>query len=162
MFGSLMTNSTNSVALQRPLGTTSSVNSGTTSVSKRSKSHRSHRRMFVTPMTTNTIGYECRAAKIPPATAGNHAMPTCLLASSAIVTECAHRAAEQTGDTDFHYVSSPDLRRRFAQHLLVDHSMNPQVVMTVGGWNSFQAIELYLNAPSPEVVNEAFDDAGLA
>lgn len=29
-------------------------------------------------------------------------------------------------------------------------------------WDSFQAIEPYLNAPSPEVVNDAFEDAGLA
>jgi hypothetical protein len=34
--------------------------------------------------------------------------------------------------------------------------MNPRVVIQVGGWNSFQAIEPYLNAPSPEVVNAAF------
>jgi integrase len=80
----------------------------------------------------------------------------------AIVKECAQSAADATGVEDFHYVSSHDLRRRFAQRLLVDHSMNPRVVMAVGGWDSFQAIEPYLNAPSPEVVNDAFDDAGLA
>jgi hypothetical protein len=80
----------------------------------------------------------------------------------AIVKECAQRAAETTGDDDFQYVSSHDLRRRFAQRLLVDHSMNPRVVMAVGGWDSFQAIEPYLNAPSPEVVNDAFKTAGLA
>lgn len=80
----------------------------------------------------------------------------------AIVKECAHRAADATGDTDFRYVSSHDLRRRFAQRLLVDHSMNPRVVMAVGGWESFQAIEPYLNAPSPEVVNDAFEQVGLA
>jgi hypothetical protein len=32
--------------------------------------------------------------------------------------------------------------------------------MTVGGWDSFQAIEQYLNAPTPGVVNEAFEEAG--
>ena len=32
----------------------------------------------------------------------------------AIVKECAHAAADATGDNDFHYVSSHDLRRRFA------------------------------------------------
>lgn len=34
--------------------------------------------------------------------------------------------------------------------------------MAVGGWDSFQAIESYLNAPTADVVNEAFEDAGLA
>ncbi|WP_089649972.1 site-specific integrase [Halobacterium hubeiense] len=79
-----------------------------------------------------------------------------------VVKRTAERAAEETGDDDFQYVSSHDLRRRFAQRLLVDEQVNPRVVMQVGGWDSFQAIEPYLNAPTPEVVNEAFEEAGLA
>jgi integrase len=79
-----------------------------------------------------------------------------------VVKRTAERAAEETGDDDFRNVSSHDLRRRFAQRLLVDEQINPRVVMQVGGWDSFQAIEPYLNAPTPSVVNEAFEDAGLA
>ncbi|WP_049984126.1 site-specific integrase [Halorubrum sp. BV1] len=79
-----------------------------------------------------------------------------------VVKRTAKRAAEETGDEDFHYVSSHDLRRRFAQRLLVDRQMNPRVVMQVGGWDSFQAIEPYLNAPTPQVVDDAFEEAGLA
>jgi integrase len=79
-----------------------------------------------------------------------------------VVKRTAERAAEETGDDDFQYVSSHDLRRRFAQRLLVDEQVNPRVVMQVGGWDSFQAIEPYLNAPTPDVVNEAFEEAGLA
>jgi integrase len=80
----------------------------------------------------------------------------------AVVKRTAEHAAEETSDEDVHHVSSHDLRRRFAQRLLVDRQMNPRVVMQVGGWDSFQAIEPYLNAPTPEVVNDAFEDAGLA
>jgi len=80
----------------------------------------------------------------------------------AAVKRTAERAAEETGDDDFAYVSSHDLRRRFAQRLLVDKQVNPRVVMQVGGWDSFQAIEPYLNAPTPDVVNEAFEKADLA
>jgi hypothetical protein len=36
------------------------------------------------------------------------------------------------------------------------------VVMSVGGWSSFQMIELYLNEPSEEVVNRAFLRLGSA
>lgn len=79
-----------------------------------------------------------------------------------VVKRTAARAAERTGDDDYRYVSSHDLRRRFAQRLLVDKEMNPRVVMAVGGWDSFAAIEPYLNEPTPEVVNEAFEEAGLA
>ena len=35
--------------------------------------------------------------------------------------------------------------------------MNPRVVMAVGGWSSFGAIEPYLHAPTDEVVNQEFD-----
>ena len=79
----------------------------------------------------------------------------------AVVLRTADAAAERTGDDDFRDVSSHDLRRRFAQRLLVDHGMNPRVVMEVGGWSSFGAIEPYLNAPTEEVVNDAFDSVDL-
>jgi integrase len=79
----------------------------------------------------------------------------------AAVKRTAEAAAEQTGDADFERVSSHDLRRRFAQRLLVDEEVNPRVVMQVGGWDSFQAIEPYLNAPTPDVVDAAFEDADL-
>ncbi|SDJ52604.1 Phage integrase family protein [Halovenus aranensis] len=74
----------------------------------------------------------------------------------AAVKRTSEAAADQTGDGDFEHVSSHDLRRRFAQRLLVDENMNPRVVMQVGGWDSFAAIEPYLNAPTPEVVDDAF------
>ena len=79
----------------------------------------------------------------------------------AVVRRTADAAAERTGDDDFQDVSSHDLRRRFAQRLLVDEGMNPRVVMDVGGWSSFGAIEPYLNAPTEEVVNRAFEDTDL-
>ncbi|MDL0144712.1 site-specific integrase [Halobacterium salinarum] len=79
-----------------------------------------------------------------------------------VVKRTAERAATETGDDDYQYVSSHDLRRRFAQRLLVDENLNPRVVMQVGGWDSFQAIEPYLNAPTADVVNDAFEEAGLA
>jgi len=78
-----------------------------------------------------------------------------------VVKRTATQAAEATGDDDYRHVSSHDLRRRFAQRLLVDEQMNPRVVMQVGGWDSFAAIEPYLNAPTPEIVNEAFEEASL-
>lgn len=73
-----------------------------------------------------------------------------------VVKRTAEAAADATGDDDFRHVSSHDLRRRFAQRLLVDEGMNPRVVMQVGGWDSFQAIKPYLNAPTPGVVDDAF------
>jgi hypothetical protein len=37
----------------------------------------------------------------------------------------------------------------------------PRVMMQVGGWESFEAIEPYLNEPTPKVVDEALAEAGL-
>jgi integrase len=73
-----------------------------------------------------------------------------------IVTRAADKAAEMTGDDNFEKVSSHDLRRRFAQRLLVDEELNPRVVMAVGGWDSFAAIEPYLTEPTESVIDEAF------
>lgn len=73
-----------------------------------------------------------------------------------VVIRTAEAAADMTENDDFRQVSSHDLRRRFAQRLLVDENMNPRVVMQVGGWDSFAAIEPYLNSPSPAIVDEAF------
>lgn len=72
------------------------------------------------------------------------------------VIRTAEKTAERTGDDDFRRVSSHDLRRRFAQRLLVDQEMNPRVVMAVGGWDSFAAIEPYLTEPTEKVIDEAF------
>jgi integrase len=73
-----------------------------------------------------------------------------------VVSRTAEKAAEMTGDDNFAKVSSHDLRRRFAQRLLVDEELNPRVVMAVGGWDSFAAIEPYLTEPTESVIDEAF------
>jgi integrase len=79
----------------------------------------------------------------------------------AVVRRTASRAAEATGDDDFLKVSTHDLQRRFAQRLLVDQQMNPRVVMTDGGWDSFAAIEPYLNAPSEDIIDDGFREVEL-
>ena len=64
-------------------------------------------------------------------------------------------------DDDFLKVSTRDLRRRFAQRLLIDQQMNPRVVIAVGGWDSFAAIEPYLNAPGEDIIDDAFREVEL-
>jgi integrase len=79
-----------------------------------------------------------------------------------VVKRIGERTAEATGNEDFQYVSSHDLRRRFAQRLLVDNRANPRVVMAIGGWDSFEAIEPYLNAPTEDVILDEADRVGLS
>jgi integrase len=79
-----------------------------------------------------------------------------------VVKEAAEVAANRTGDDDFRKVSSHDLRRYFAQTLLVRERMNPRVVMSVGGWSDFQAIEPYLNQPDVATIAKEFERAGIS
>ncbi|MFP4051735.1 MAG: tyrosine-type recombinase/integrase [Thermoplasmata archaeon] len=64
------------------------------------------------------------------------------------VYSIAKRSYEETKDDDFLKVSSHDLRRFFAHHNLVEKGKNPRIIMAVGGWESWQAIEPYLDRPS--------------
>ena len=67
-----------------------------------------------------------------------------------IVDEVADYAADQTGNEDYKKVSSHDLRRNYAQHLLVRENVPVRIVMEQGGWSSYSAIEPYLTAPTEE------------
>jgi site-specific recombinase XerD len=79
-----------------------------------------------------------------------------------IVKTVAERTAERTGNDDFQKVSSHDLRRYFAHTCLVEKRMNPRVVMEIGGWEDYAALEPYLNKPSPGTIVLEFESAGLA
>jgi len=67
------------------------------------------------------------------------------------VEQAAERAAEETGDDDYRKVSTHDLRRCWANYLLVEESTSPRIVMALGGWNSYDAIEPYLAAPTESI-----------
>jgi len=74
----------------------------------------------------------------------------------AAVKRLTEAAADEYDNDDWEAVSSHDLRRHYAQRMLVNENMNPRVLMAVGGWNSFQAIEPYLNEPTDSVINRSF------
>ena len=56
--------------------------------------------------------------------------------------------AEATGEEDYQKVSAHDLRRSWAHDLLVEQRVAVRVVMSIGGWSSYDAIEPYLTRPS--------------
>ncbi len=63
------------------------------------------------------------------------------------------RPAGEVGDDDYRRVSTHDLRRCWANHLLVEEAVSPRIVMALGGWSSYDAIEPYLAAPTEENIN---------
>lgn len=63
--------------------------------------------------------------------------------------------AEKTGEDDWQHVSSHDLRRHWAHHHLVEERVPVRVMMAIGGWSSYSAIEPYLTEPSENNIIEA-------
>ncbi|WP_435359304.1 site-specific integrase [Haloarchaeobius sp. DFWS5] len=77
------------------------------------------------------------------------------------VEKAARRAAETTGDADYQRTSSHDLRRCWANHLLVEEGVSPRIVMALGGWSSYDAIEPYLAAPTEENIIDSMTSVKL-
>lgn len=73
----------------------------------------------------------------------------------------AEAAAEETGDDDYERVSSHDLRRCWANYLLVEENVSPRIVMALGGWSSYDAIEPYLAAPTEGNIIESMVSVSL-
>jgi len=69
-------------------------------------------------------------------------------------------AYDRTSDQDFKYVSSHDLRRFFAHYNLEELGKNPRVIMNVGGWDSWEAIEPYLEKPSRNAIVRELNNLG--
>ncbi|WP_435360411.1 site-specific integrase [Haloarchaeobius sp. DFWS5] len=79
-----------------------------------------------------------------------------------VVQRTAAAAAEQSGERDFAMVRSHDLRRYFGHQCLAEKRMNPRVVMDIGGWDSYSALEPYLSKPSTSTIVEEFERSGMA
>lgn len=77
------------------------------------------------------------------------------------VNDAAEAAAEATGDDDFLRVSTHDLRRCWANHLLVEENVSPRIVMALGGWSSYDAIEPYLAAPTEDNIIRSMSGVSL-
>lgn len=69
------------------------------------------------------------------------------------VREAADRLSEEESDR-WQHVSSHDLRRSWATHHLVEQDVSPRVMMEIGGWSSYSAMEPYMDKPSPSKIAE--------
>ncbi|OYR57406.1 bacterio-opsin activator [Halorubrum ezzemoulense] len=74
------------------------------------------------------------------------------------VREITDHIAEDTGEERWYEVSSHDLRRTWATHHLVEQSVAVRVMMEIGGWSSYDAIEPYLTKPTPEKIGQEMGD----
>ncbi|WP_435365917.1 bacterio-opsin activator domain-containing protein [Haloarchaeobius sp. DYHT-AS-18] len=64
--------------------------------------------------------------------------------------------ADRTDDDRLQSVSSKDLRKHFAHRSLNAQGVPAPVVQAVGGWNSLESLDQYLDTPSAAAIVEAF------
>ncbi|ERH11166.1 MAG: hypothetical protein J07HX64_02948 [halophilic archaeon J07HX64] len=97
------------------------------------------------------------ADSVLPSWEGGHLAPT---SGRRVVKRLARGAYETTGTERFLDLSSHDLRRYWANYLLVNCGVNPRVLMRLGGWEEFQSIKPYLDRPRDSTVAEEMETAG--
>lgn len=73
------------------------------------------------------------------------------------VRELTDEIAKDTGNERWEAVSSHDCRRSWCTHFLVEEGVAVRVMMEIGGWSSYDAIEPYLTKPTPEKIGEEMD-----
>lgn len=76
------------------------------------------------------------------------------------IKHVARAAAEESSDHRFEDISSHDMRRYYATTMLQKHGLNPEVLMRVGGWEDYESLKPYLEAPTDDVVIEEFHRIG--
>jgi len=74
------------------------------------------------------------------------------------VRETARELTEDTGNDRWDFVSSHDLRRSWATHHLVEKDVGVRVMMEIGGWSSYAAIEPYLAKPTPSKIGAEMNE----
>jgi hypothetical protein len=71
-------------------------------------------------------------------------------------------SSQQESDPNGYVNGGSLFNQRDSQGCLVEKRMNPRVVMEIGGWEDYAALEPYLNKPSPGTIVAEFESAGLA
>ena len=74
------------------------------------------------------------------------------------VREAATELTEGTENERWSHVSSHDLRRSWSTHHLVEKDVGVRVMMEIGGWSSYAAIEPYLAKPTPSKIGAEMNE----
>lgn len=76
------------------------------------------------------------------------------------VREITDEIADDRDNERWRAVSSHDLRRSWATYHLVEQGVAVRVMMSIGGWSSYDAIEPYLTKPTPAKIGEELAKVG--
>lgn len=66
-----------------------------------------------------------------------------------LVKETGENAATSASDEDFRHLTPHDLRAYFATHMICRRNVDPEIVKSMGGWNSDEALKPYLDVALP-------------
>ncbi len=97
-----------------------------------------------------------RYARSNDLAAGDRIFPVTPRRLQMLVSEVGDRASDLFDEPALADISSSDLRQYFAARALVEHDINPRVVKAAGGWQSFEALESYLETPTDTTIVDAF------
>ena len=73
------------------------------------------------------------------------------------VSELGNELADEMDEPRWEHLSTHDLRTSWANYYLVEEEKPVRVMMAIGGWGSYDAIEPYLTAPTPSKIGEAMN-----
>lgn len=73
--------------------------------------------------------------------------------------QAGEAASSSTGNDDFHEVSSKDLRIYFAKQAIERNHIHPNVVMQIGGWNTYENLKEMLESPDEALIVREFERA---
>lgn len=77
------------------------------------------------------------------------------------IKKAAEATAVATGDSDYEYLRSHDLRAYYATNMVRRLGVNIEVVMEMGSWDSRKAIEPYLASPLPRDLQDELARTGV-
>lgn len=77
------------------------------------------------------------------------------------IKKAAEATAVATGDSDYNYIRSHDLRAYYATNMVRRLGVGIEVVMEMGSWDSRKAIKPYLASPLPRDLQDGLARAGV-
>jgi hypothetical protein len=78
-----------------------------------------------------------------------------------IIKEAAEYTARQTGKEGYADITSHDMRRFFATHMLRHEGVDIDIVMAMGGWSNRKSMDPYLRTPLEEDIQTELAKAGV-
>lgn len=78
-----------------------------------------------------------------------------------LVKQAGENAANSAGEADFTHLTPHDLRAYFATHMIRRRNVDPEIVKSMGGWNSDEALKPYLDVALPRDIQNELARRGL-